>query len=144
MSRHLQKVLVLTCIEEGLATEFDIMTQLGGGLELAKELCDELVKDGVVYRLGRFVVRVRRGWTEEARCLEHVCCRCGARGSVINRHIGRDRERDVQRITWKCEGCGRFVCFNCTLTVPGSIPLEFRDKTLCSEGCWEKVGKPDD
>jgi hypothetical protein len=46
-------------------------------------------------------------------------------------------------ITWKCQVCNRLVCRSCTLTIPGSDPVEYYETTLCSRTCWEKAGRPD-
>lgn len=80
---------------------------------------------------GKVVEIPERYWT-------HVCCRCQGRGAVIP----RNRAGTVLPIDWKCRGCEKFVCHNCTLTVPGSVPLRFREDTLCSEECWRKIGAP--
>ena len=69
----------------------------------------------------------------------NVCVRCHAVGSVPPKH---DPHAAPLPILWKCQGCGGFVCHGCTLTVPGSVPLRFRQETLCSEACWEKMGSP--
>ena len=68
----------------------------------------------------------------------NVCCRCEGRGFVVP----RSRTGTLLPVDWKCEGCGRFVCHHCTLTVPGSVPVRFREETLCSRECWEKIGSP--
>ena len=69
----------------------------------------------------------------------HRCCRCERRGSVVP---NRGSWSMSIPISWKCRGCGQYVCHNCTLTVPGSAPLRFREDTLCSVECWEKIGAP--
>lgn len=71
----------------------------------------------------------------------HKCVRCESRGSVVPQY---GRKTMSVPISWKCRGCGGYVCFNCTLTVPGSVPLRFRDATLCSEECWRAIGSPEE
>jgi hypothetical protein len=46
--------------------------------------------------------------------------------------------------TWKCGQCGAFVCADCTQTIPGRIPSEYYEETLCSIGCWASAGKPEE
>jgi hypothetical protein len=38
-------------------------------------------------------------------------------------------------IQWVCNGCDQHVCFNCALTIPGSVPTRLYDETFCSEDC---------
>jgi hypothetical protein len=61
------------------------------------------------------------------------CCVCQA--------VKNDDESPV---TWRCIGCGRAVCRQHTLTIPGSVPLEYYYDTLCSHACWEKIGSPEE
>lgn len=94
-----------------------------GGVE-ARRIVHEL-------QMGRGMDIPERYWT-------HVCCRCGEQGAVVPQNY----TSTVLPIDWTCKGCGQFVCHNCTLTVPGSVPLRFREDTLCSEECWRKIGAP--
>ena len=74
--------------------------------------------------------------------LRNVCSRCYEAGMVESRHphgVGR-----YAPIEWLCSVCGRHVCFNCALTVEGSVPLVFHDQTLCSKECWVRAGSPDE
>lgn len=66
----------------------------------------------------------------------HVCCQCGRRGAVLV------RASSPIPIDWTCQSCGQFVCHHCTLTVPGSVPRRFREQTLCSILCWQRIGSP--
>jgi len=52
------------------------------------------------------------------------------------------RHEDKTPVTWKCQQCGSFVCRVCTLTIPGRVPREYFEKTLCSQACWEAAGSP--
>jgi hypothetical protein len=60
------------------------------------------------------------------------CCRCG-----------KKQHADGSAVTWKCQGCQGLVCRECTLTIPGSVPLEYYEETLCSVACWQAIGSPD-
>lgn len=102
------------------------------------------------------------------------CLRCGARGGVVSKYLpngvyttpqqGKELSRAIienihkfgmpkqaiMPITWICKVCCRYTCFNCTLVIPGSNPLQFYADTYCSEACrmsddehWcESCGKP--
>jgi hypothetical protein len=45
-------------------------------------------------------------------------------------------------VRWRCQVCKKLVCTRCTLTIPGSKPVEYYEQTLCSLVCWEKAGRP--
>lgn len=64
---------------------------------------------------------------------EPRCCQCGTA-----------RNPDGTSVTWKCASCEGLVCQQCTLTIPGRVPREYYEQTLCSAPCWEAVGKPQD
>lgn len=49
--------------------------------------------------------------------------------------------QDGTRVTWRCAHCGHKVCRECTRQV---FPGEYHAMTLCSDACWEAVGRPDD
>lgn len=67
------------------------------------------------------------------------CCRCRREGSV-----GRTEHRTGVPITWKCSVCRNFVCIDCALRLPGSVPPELYEETLCSEECRQRSGAPSD
>jgi hypothetical protein len=72
-----------------------------------------------------------------------TCCKCGATGSVHNRHYrGGDEHAAIVPISWLCAGCKGRVCINCALTIPGSQPIEIMEETLCSLECALKVCPP--
>ena len=52
------------------------------------------------------------------------CCQCGA-------HY-HDNHSPV---TWGCVVRKLWVCRKCTLTIPGSNPVEYMDDTICSQAC---------
>lgn len=60
------------------------------------------------------------------------CCQCHRRGVV-----GVTETNAGVPITWKCLICGRYVCIDCALRIPGSVPPELDEDTLCSERCRE-------
>jgi len=62
--------------------------------------------------------------------LGNECVRCKRRGRV-----GVTEFNGGTPIEWRCCRCGGYVCIECTLTVPGSVPREFYEDTYCSEGC---------
>jgi hypothetical protein len=80
--------------------------------------------------LARLQAIARHEWPMQNRC-----CRCLRKGRV-----GVTETNAGVPICWQCCTCGRFVCIECTLTVPGSTPPEFYDDTYCSEGC--RNGEP--
>jgi|SRR5271165_1191361 len=55
------------------------------------------------------------------------CCQCG---KTVN--------SDDSPVTWVCCVCERLVCRDHTLTIPGSVPLEYYEDTLCSLECLSK------
>lgn len=62
-----------------------------------------------------------------------VCAKCG-----------KSRHEDDSKVTWRCSVCESTVCRDCTLTIPGSCPLEYFERTLCSHACWITAGRPDE
>lgn len=83
------------------------------------------------------------------------CCICKASGGVMSKYLpkpafashkqgkemaraimlNQNFERPLMPITWCCRVCHRPVCFNCTLVVPHSDPVQFYEDTYCSETC---------
>lgn len=83
------------------------------------------------------------------------CWICGARGAVISKYLpkpayagpaqGKQMAKAIVDrgnspvaslpITWICCHCKNFVCFNCTLTIPESSPIQFYEDTYCSTNC---------
>lgn len=64
---------------------------------------------------------------------------------------GRKINLDLSEVRWKCQGCGRSVCREHTLTLPDAKNLEphyggreYFEQTLCSITCWERVGRPEE
>lgn len=53
-----------------------------------------------------------------------ACCRCSSK-----------KNPDDSPVTWKCQGCGGFVCQNCTLRSRIN-PQQYLDDTLCSMDCF--------
>lgn len=64
------------------------------------------------------------------------------RGGPCERCAKR-QHADGSPITWKCTVCGALTCRGCTQTIPGSVPTEYYQATLCSKECWEKAGRPE-
>ena len=110
----------VTCFYECLLHD----NQLGGGE----------TKEGVL----ALVILNGGGLSIPERFWTHRCCQCQCTGAVIHRSLAGPS----LPIDWTCRVCDRYVCHNCTLTVPGSVPLRFREETLCSEECWKKIGSP--
>lgn len=53
-----------------------------------------------------------------------------------NKYSAENRETSCPvPITWVCVNCGRHVCINCILTIPGSVPREIYTPTYCSSPC---------
>lgn len=73
--------------------------------------------------------------TEEIR----VCCQCGAEGAVNSTATVASASQPPVPISWRCAVCRRYVCINCVLTIPGSVPREIYDDTLCSEACKQTL-----
>lgn len=69
-------------------------------------------------------------WASDAAREGNACCRCERRGRT-----GVTDYNDGVPIEWQCCRCGRFVCIECTLTVPGSSPPELYSDTYCSTAC---------
>ena len=75
----------------------------------------------------------------------HIC------GRTVN-------PQDGSPVLWKCQSCGRIICRDHTLTIPGRVPTEYYEATLCAPdpklqavidiheepSCWEKAGCPDE
>lgn len=53
-------------------------------------------------------------------------------------------DADGTKVQWMCNVCDSLVCRDCTLTIPGSMPIEYFHETLCSHACWEKAGRPEE
>jgi hypothetical protein len=76
--------------------------------------------------------------TEGHSWANNECCQCEERGAVWNKHCNENREMSAPTpITWVCVCCSRYVCINCILTIPNSVPLEIYAPTYCSESCRE-------
>lgn len=93
----------------------------------------------------------------EEFCTTHgnQCSRCGTRGAVVSKylpkpaHAGKKQGKAMARaivdrgytepatmpITWRCCHCDELVCFNCTLVIPDSDPVQFYEDTYCSFEC---------
>ncbi len=54
----------------------------------------------------------------------------------------RTEHMDGSKVGWVCVGCNKFICRECTMTIPRSEPVEYYHDTLCSEKCWNKMGRP--
>jgi len=94
---------------------------------------------------GRALSVPDRFWT-------NVCVVCERRGSIVPHH----RQGPSIPIEALCKQCGRHVCHDCLLKVPGSMPLRFRedptatpvasegsgDPGFCSRECWLAAGSP--
>lgn len=87
----------------------------------------------------------------------NTCIRCGARGGVQSKylpkpaHAGHKQGKAMAKaimdtqiwrrggallpITWRCAHCDEYVCFNCTLVIPDSKPIQFYEDTYCSVQC---------
>ena len=65
------------------------------------------------------------------------CCQCHAVGSVKSKYA-LSEQMPVQ-ISWRCVVCHQTVCINCVLTIPGSVPVEIYEDTLCSQACRERL-----
>jgi hypothetical protein len=59
------------------------------------------------------------------------CCQCG-----------KTRHEDGSAVLWLCCVCHRVVCRDCAMRIPGRVPAEYHEQTLCSNACWERAGKP--
>lgn len=62
-----------------------------------------------------------------------TCCRCQRTGRV-----GETETNAGTPITWVCAVCDEYVCLECTLVVPGSVPREFYETTFCSVECRDR------
>lgn len=62
------------------------------------------------------------------------CCSCHRRRTQVG--------ASTVAVSWRCSVCRQLVCPDCTLTIPGSVPMEYFERTLCSEECWRKAGCP--
>lgn len=88
------------------------------------------------------------GLLEHLNDSTRVCCQCGSIGSVYSKYGPQGGDMCMRcpvPIDWVCVACDRLVCINCVLTIPGSVPIEIMDDTLCSETCrttWELRSKP--
>ncbi len=65
---------------------------------------------------------------------------------------------DESPVLWKCQVCDKTICRKHALTIPGRVPVEFYEMTLCApdgvlqaviqiheeSSCWEKAGRPDE
>ncbi len=69
--------------------------------------------------------------------------RFGSIAGPCNR-CGKTEHADGSPVTWLCISCMLRVCCDCALTIPGRIPAEYYDDTLCSRACWEAIGKPEE
>lgn len=110
--------------------EIDAIEPEFGGVVLLGEKVTVAMYDGYAKAVIRRVRPEKPG----------VCCRCGAVGAVMNKHLVRggiseDNQNTPIPIHWRCSVCREHVCFNCTLTVPGSSPTMFYPETYCSEAC---------
>lgn len=63
------------------------------------------------------------------------------RGTCVS--CGKSEHDDGSSVTWECLSCKGCVCRECTLTIPGSKPLEYYYETFCSKTCWEAAGSPE-
>lgn len=63
-----------------------------------------------------------------------TCCACARTGVV-----GASELNAGTPIDWVCEGCAGFVCIECALCKPGSVPRMLYDQTFCSEACRQTV-----
>ena len=85
---------------------------------------------------------------------------------------GKKVNADGSGVTWRCAGCNRLVCRECTLCEPGpsrravtasswlvnwvaqiddrsfDVPspggVKYMEDTLCSLRCWERIGRPEE
>lgn len=68
---------------------------------------------------------------------QNQCCQCKSVGAVTNKYLSKVSQEQAapDRIGWVCVQCHQHVCINCVLTVPGSMPVEICEDTLCSVKC---------
>lgn len=80
---------------------------------------------------GRALSIPDRFWT-------NVCASCDRHGAIVPHH----RQGPTIPIVAQCKQCDRYVCHDCMLKVPGSVPLRFREDTFCSYECWTSACAP--
>ena len=79
---------------------------------------------------------VQNKYARSEQVPNNECCQCHAVGGVQNKYARSEQEPIP--ISWRCMICRNFVCINCVLTIPGSVPVEIYEDTLCSLECRRK------
>jgi hypothetical protein len=94
----------------------------------------------LVDQIVRFVEGASEDW-EPGRIAREIELRWGP--SCGCSQCGVVQHDDGSRIAWKCSQCSRLICRSCTLTIPGRLPAEYYEQTLCGVECWHKAGEPE-
>lgn len=85
----------------------------------------------------------KRGW-QESRYDKILAEEVPADPAFTCGTCRKTEHEDGSKVTWKCSVCEKTICRECTLTIPGSCPLEYFERTLCSHACWIAAGRPDE